>query len=172
MSGIGFSQMSALMSSQNLLTNVTDANRNRTKLKGEMGVLASEIEDDKNRGLSTKDKEARFAKAEEGADSMMSQISETAAKIRDKIAEDNEKVQEEEKAKAEAAKKAAKDDKADDRVKTGGDGIISRSAASEDGDTVEISERARAASANAPETVTSEPIPQSAAPGESINTWG
>ncbi len=32
MSGIGFAQMSALMSSQNALTSVTDANRNRTKL--------------------------------------------------------------------------------------------------------------------------------------------
>ncbi len=171
MSGIGCSQMSALMSSQNVLTSVTDANRNRTKLKGEMGVLAGEIEDDKNRGLNTKDKEARFAKAEEGADSMMSQIGETAAKIRDKIAEDNKKVQEEEKAKAEAAKKAAKADKADDTAKTGGDGIKPRGAASQDGDTVEISKHARAASANAPEAVTPQPVTTAVEPGESINTW-
>ena len=161
---MGLAQMNALMSSQNTLTSVTDANRSRTMLKGEMGVLASEIETDNGRGVNTKDKEKRYAKAEEGADSMMSQIGETAARIRDKIAEDNEKIREEE-AKAEA-EKSEKADKADDKAKAGGDGVKSRSAASDDGDTVEISEYALRASANAQEAVTPLPVSQ---PAETFN---
>jgi|GEM_PF-4528458 len=103
---IGLAQINALLSSQTIMKTTGDLNSNRNLIKGQIGVLNSEIKMDKSRGLNTKNKEERLLDLENNSDSIMSQISKNTYNLNDKIAKDNEKINEEKLAEEKANEKA------------------------------------------------------------------
>ncbi|MFT4105194.1 MAG: hypothetical protein QM657_05470 [Lacrimispora sp.] len=169
MVGLGSAQMNALLSSQAVLKHTSDLSRNRNMMKGEMGVLNSEIKTDKGRGIDTSNKEERVSELEASSNNLMGQIAENTDKLNDKVADDNEKINKE---KAAEKAKEAEVAKAPESVASTPDGVSETGgtyAKSVDGDIVDISTYGRRMTAYAPMTVPETPLPQPMPVGELLN---
>lgn len=163
MSGLGLTQMNSLLASQNTLKTVSNLSAHRTALKGEMGVLGAEIEADKGRGVDTAAKEERYGTIEENANGIMEQIADTTGGLNDRIADENERIREEEAAKTSEITKTGKTPGDTKSGEAGTDGISANS------DTVEISAFARNVAASAPQLVPEITTGKTVQVGEIVN---
>lgn len=164
MAGMGLTQMNSLLAQQNTMKSVKDLNSNRNMITGQMGVLGAEIKSDQGRGINTENKEKRYELLENNADSIMEKMSKTADNLNDRIAEDNEKIREEEAEKAKATEKAEKVAEGSASGETVSSGTSAVSA-----DTVDISMFAQNVAAVAPPIVPEIPVAQAVQVGEVID---
>jgi len=112
---LGIGTMRGLLSTDISIKQMETTNQRRISTEGKSNILKSEIEQDKKRGLNTKEKEEELANMEDSINQMSLEINEKFKGITSKIEETN-KIQQQE-IKEDKKQEEIKEDKKQEEIK-------------------------------------------------------